>query len=64
MVRHYWASKGQPDKQVIISRQRLPRFHRGGRQPGRHEGDARPGRIADPGIVHIDQPYHFGEGQG
>lgn len=20
MVRHYWASKGQPDKQVIISR--------------------------------------------
>jgi hypothetical protein len=29
--------------------QRLSRLHRGGRQSGRHEGDARPGRPAHSG---------------
>lgn len=50
MVRHYWAIKGQPNKKNHHQPQEwLPRFHRGRRQPGRHDLYARAGRLADPG---------------
>ena len=62
MVRHYWAVKGQPDKQVIISR--INGYHGStvagaalGGMAGMH---AQGGTL--PGIVHIPQPYWFGEG--
>jgi putrescine aminotransferase len=62
MVRHYWASKGQPEKQVIISR--INGYHGStvagaalGGMAGMH---AQSGTL--PGIVHIPQPYWFGEG--
>lgn len=62
MVRHYWAVKGQPEKQVIISR--INGYHGStvagaalGGMAGMH---AQGGTL--PGIVHIPQPYWFGEG--
>ncbi|MGN5117277.1 aspartate aminotransferase family protein [Aeromonas sp. 55A] len=65
MVRHYWASKGQPEKQVIISRHNA--YHGStvaGASLGGMKGMHAQGGLPIPGIVHIDQPYHFGEGQG
>ncbi|MBD9483436.1 aspartate aminotransferase family protein [Pseudomonas sp. PDM14] len=63
MVRHYWALKGQPNKKVIISR--LNGYHGstvagaslGGMTYMHEQGD-----LPIPGIVHIPQPYWFGEG--
>ena len=55
---------GQPERQTVISR--CNAYHgsdHGRRQPRRH--DRRCTRRADlpiPGIVHIRQPYWFGEG--
>jgi putrescine aminotransferase len=62
MVRHYWQVKGKPQKKVIIGR--LNGYHGstvagaalGGMQ-GMHE---QAGTLPD--IVHIPQPYWFGEG--
>ncbi|AYC30990.1 aspartate aminotransferase family protein [Pseudomonas cavernae] len=62
MVRHYWALKGQPSKKVIIGRHNgyhgstVAGASLGGMQ-GMHEQG---GMIPD--IVHIPQPYWFGEG--
>ncbi|MDD0973552.1 aspartate aminotransferase family protein [Pseudomonas fontis] len=62
MVRHYWAIKGQPNKQVIISR--LNGYHgstvAGAALGGMSGMHAQSGTL--PGIVHIPQPYWFGEG--
>jgi len=63
LVRHYWASLGKPEKQVIISRKNA--YHGstvagaslGGMQPMHEQGG-----LPIPGIVHIAQPYWFGEG--
>lgn len=63
MVRHYWAIKGQPNKKVIISR--INGYHGstvagaslGGMKYMHEQGD-----LPIPGIVHIPQPYWFGEG--
>ncbi|OUM29230.1 aspartate aminotransferase family protein [Pseudomonas sp. 1239] len=62
MVRHYWALKGKPQKQVIIGR--VNGYHGStvagaalGGMSGMHEQG---GTL--PGIVHIAQPYWFGEG--
>jgi putrescine aminotransferase len=63
MVRHYWAIKGQPNKKVIISR--VNGYHGstvagaslGGMTYMHEQGD-----LPIPGIVHIPQPYWFGEG--
>ncbi|WP_171006406.1 aminotransferase, partial [Pseudomonas sp. 2FG] len=63
MVRHYWAIKGQPQKKVIISR--VNGYHGstvagaslGGMKYMHEQGD-----LPIPGIVHIPQPYWFGEG--
>jgi putrescine aminotransferase len=63
MVRHYWAVKGKPSKKVIISR--MNGYHGstvagaslGGMTYMHEQGD-----LPIPGIVHISQPYWFGEG--
>lgn len=63
MVRHYWAIKGKPSKKVIISR--VNGYHGstvagaslGGMTYMHEQGD-----LPIPGIVHIPQPYWFGEG--
>lgn len=59
MVRHYWATLGQPDRKVIISRNNA--YHGStmagmslGGMGGMHEQG---GMIPD--IVHIEQPYHY-----
>ncbi len=62
MVRHYWAAQGKPEKKVIISRKNA--YHGStlgasslGGMSGMH---AQGGMVPD--IVHIDQPYWYGEG--
>lgn len=63
-VRRYWELLGEPQKSVIISRKNA--YH-GSTLAGAslggmkyiHDVGARP----LPGIVHIDQPYWFGEGR-
>ena len=63
MVRHYWACKGQPNKKVIISRHNgyhgstVAGASLGGMKYMHEQGD-----LPIPGIVHIPQPYWFGEG--
>ena len=63
MVRHYWATKGQPQKKVVIGRwngyhgSTVAGVSLGGMKAMHGQGD---GPI--PGIEHIDQPYWFGEG--
>ncbi|KDO00549.1 MULTISPECIES: aspartate aminotransferase family protein [Pseudomonas] len=62
MVRHYWALKGKPQKQVIIGR--INGYHgstvAGAALGGMSGMHAQAGTL--PGIVHIPQPYWFGEG--
>jgi putrescine---pyruvate transaminase len=60
MVRHYWATLGQPERTVIISRNNA--YHGStiagsalGGMAGMH---SQAGMI--PGIEHIEQPYHYG----
>ena len=59
MVRHYWATLGQPDRKVIISRNNayhgstMAGMSLGGMSPMHEQG----GMI--PGIEHIEQPYHY-----
>lgn len=64
MVRHYWACQGQPDKQVFISRKNA--YH-GSTVAAASLGGMgymhAQGGLPIPGIVHIDQPYWFGEGR-
>jgi len=63
LVRHYWKSKGEAQKSVIISRKNA--YHGstvagaslGGMKYMHEQGD-----LPIPGIVHIDQPYWFAEG--
>lgn len=63
MVRHYWASLGKPEKKVIISRKNA--YHGstvagaslGGMTYMHEQGD-----LPIPNIVHINQPYWYGEG--
>lgn len=63
MVRHYWAIKGQPAKQVIIGRwngyhgSTVAGASLGGMKAMHGQGD-----FPIPGIEHIDQPYWYGEG--
>ncbi|MGE8392098.1 aspartate aminotransferase family protein [Pseudomonas sp. BIGb0427] len=62
MVRHYWALKGKPQKQVIIGR--INGYHgstvAGAALGGMSGMHAQGGTL--PGIEHIPQPYWFGEG--
>ena len=63
LVRHYWAACGKPEKKVIISRKNayhgstLGSASLGGMAPMHGQGGL---PVAD--IVHIDQPYWYGEG--
>jgi putrescine aminotransferase len=65
MVRHYWATLGQPERQVIISRKNA--YHGstmcGASLGGMTDMHAQ-GGLPIPGIVHIEQPYHFGQAPG
>ena len=63
MVRHFWAVQGQPKKNVFIGR------HNGyhgstvaGASLGGMKGMHAMGGLPIPDIVHINQPYWFGEG--
>ncbi|AWB48216.1 aspartate aminotransferase family protein [Gemmobacter aquarius] len=62
LVRRYWQVKGQPEKRVIISRKN---GYHGSTMGGGSLGGMAPihahGGMID-GIVHIDQPYWWGEG--
>ena len=64
MVRHYWASLGQPEKSVIIARHNA--YHgstMAGASLGGMKAMHKQGGLPIPGIEHIDQPYWFGEGR-
>ena len=63
MVRTYWAQKGKPSKQVIISRKNA--YHgstMGGGSLGGMAGIHAQGGLPIPGIHHIDQPHWWAEG--
>lgn len=63
MVRRYWDLQGQPQKKVVIGR--INGYHGstvagaslGGMSAMHEQGD-----LPIPGIVHIPQPYWYGEG--
>ncbi|MEZ5536053.1 MAG: aspartate aminotransferase family protein [Thiolinea sp.] len=63
MVRHYWATLGQPERKIIIARKNA--YHGstvagaslGGMKYMHEQGD-----LPIPGIHHINQPYWYGEG--
>lgn len=63
IVRHYWASKGKPEKTVMIARKNgyhgstLAGGSLGGMVPMQSQGCP-----VIPGIVHIDQPHWWAEG--
>jgi putrescine aminotransferase len=61
LVRHYWALQGKPYKKIIISRENA--YH-GSTVAGASLGGMKvmhaQGDLPIPGIVHIEQPYHFG----
>ena len=61
MVRHYWTTLGQPERTVIISRNNA--YHGStvaGASLGGMGGMHARGGLPIPGIVHIEQPYHYG----
>ncbi|WP_375280950.1 aspartate aminotransferase family protein [Pseudooctadecabacter sp.] len=63
LVRHYWAQKGQPDRNIIISRSNA--YHGstlGGGSLGGMSGMQNQGVPVIPGIHHIDQPDWWSEG--
>lgn len=63
MARVYWAAKGKPRKKIVIARENA--YHGstvagaslGGMTHMHEQGD-----LPIPGIVHIGQPYWYGEG--
>jgi len=63
LVRHYWALKGQPNKNIIISRKNA--YHGstlGGGSLGGMAGMQNQGCPVIPDIHHIDQPDWWSEG--
>ena len=65
MVRRYWDILGQPDRQVIISRQNA--YHgstMAGASLGGMAGMHAQGGLPIPNISHIEQPYWVAHGQG
>ena len=65
LVRHYWALKGEPKRQIFISRWNA--YH-GSTVAGASLGGMKAmhaqGGLPIPGIEHVMQPYQFGEGFG
>jgi len=65
MVRRYWDVLGQPERTVIISRHNA--YHgstMAGASLGGMAGMHAQGGLPIPGIVHIEQPFWFENGQG
>jgi putrescine---pyruvate transaminase len=65
MVRRYWDILGQPDRQVIISRNNA--YHgstMAGASLGGMSGMHAQGGLPIPGIVHIEQPFAWAHGRG
>lgn len=63
MVRHFWAAQGKPERSVIISRNNA--YHGStvaGASLGGMSAVHKQGGLPIPGIVHINQPYWYGEG--
>ena len=63
LARHYWAAKGKPQKQVIISRRNA--YHgstMGGASLGGMAAMHAQGGLPIAGITHIDQPHWYAEG--
>ncbi|MFV0245162.1 MAG: aspartate aminotransferase family protein [Qingshengfaniella sp.] len=63
LVRHYWALRGKPDKQVIIAR--WNGYHGstvGSASLGGMKGMHAQGGLPIPGIAHIDPPDWWAEG--
>ena len=63
MVRTYWAEKGEPERQIIISRRNG--YHgstMGGASLGGMAGMHAQGGLPIPGIIHIGQPNWWAEG--
>ncbi len=65
LVRHYWTLKGQPQRQVFISRWNA--YH-GSTVAGASLGGMTymhvQGNLPVPGVEHVMQPYSFNEGFG
>lgn len=65
LVRHYWTLKGQPERQIFISRRNA--YH-GSTVAGASLGGMAfmhvQGGLPIPGVEHVMQPYAFGEGFG
>jgi len=64
MVRRYWDILGQPERQVIISRNNA--YHgstMAGASLGGMSGMHAQGGLPIPGIVHIEQPYWYEHGR-
>ncbi|HLQ13193.1 MAG TPA: aminotransferase [Steroidobacteraceae bacterium] len=65
LVRHYWDLRGQPQRKVFISRwnayhgSTVAGVSLGGMKLMHAQGD-----LPIPGVEHVMQPYHFGEGFG
>jgi putrescine---pyruvate transaminase len=63
MVRHYWATLGQPQKKTIIARENG--YHGstiGGASLGGMHYMHEQGDLPIPGIAHIEQPYWYANG--
>ena len=63
MVRHYWKLRGKPDKQVFVSRRNG--YHGstiGGASLGGMAWMHAQGNLPIPGVVHVAQPWWWGEG--
>ena len=63
MVRTYWAEKGKPSKQIVISRWNA--YHGssvGSGSLGGMKGMHAQGGMPIPGVAHIDQPHWWNEG--
>jgi putrescine---pyruvate transaminase len=63
LVRRYWQLMGRPDKQIIVSRTNA--YHGstiGAASLGGMKAMHEQGGLPIPGIVHVEQPYHFEAG--
>jgi putrescine---pyruvate transaminase len=65
MVRHYWTTKGEPNRKIFISRHNA--YH-GSTVAGASLGGMKfmheQGDLPIPGIEHVRQPYWYNEGEG
>lgn len=64
MVRHYWKTKGEPERRIFVSRwnayhgSTVAGVSLGGMKAMHAQGD-----LPIPGIEHVRQPYQFNEGR-